>query len=292
MPDSWFVANFLAAHRYCVLISAAPGINTMSDDRRGRSESTCSALFSFDGAENHGMIGNSAPMLALFAALPRIATSSAPLLVGGERGTGKDLIARAVHALSERASGPCVTVDCTAEPGRRVQASLRAGLQAAAGGTVILDGIDRLSIDQQARLLRTLRSEAIDVTGSGRRRFELRVISTFSSDLESAVEQGRFREALYYRMNGVVIKVPPLRERGTDVQLLADYFLDRFTTPGLAGGSWGSRRRRGSRCSNGAGRETYVNCSAASGRRSSCASGGRCAGVTSIWTVADRIDAP
>ena len=204
----------------------------MSDDRRGRSESTCSALFSFDGAENHGMIGNSAPMLALFAALPRIATSSAPLLVGGERGTGKDLIARAVHALSERASGPCVTVDCTAEPGRRVQASLRAGLQAAAGGTVILDGIDRLSIDQQARLLRTLRSEAIDVTGSGRRRFELRVISTFSSDLESAVEQGRFREALYYRLNGVVIKVPPLRERGTDVQLLADYFLDRFTTPG------------------------------------------------------------
>jgi len=208
----------------------------MSDDRRPLSESAGSAQFSLDGAENHGMIGTSAPMRALFAALPRIASSTSPLLVGGEQGTGKNLIARAVHALSERAGGPCVTVDCMAGPGRQVQAALLDALQAAQGGTVILSGIDGLSIDLQARLLRALRSKAMDGMAGGCERLDLRIISTFSSDLESAVEQGRFREALYYQLNVVSIQAPPLRERGRDVQVLADYFLDKFTTPG-------SRRR-------------------------------------------------
>lgn len=208
----------------------------MSDDRRPLSEPACSAQFSLDGTENHGMIGTSAPMRALFAALPRIASSTSPLIVGGEQGTGKNLIARAVHALSDRAGGPCVTVDCMAGPGRQVQAALLRALQAAQGGTVILSGIDGLSIDSQARLLRALRSEAFDGMAGGRGHPDLRIISTFSSDLESAVEQGRFREALYYQLNVVSIKAPPLRERGRDVQVLADYFLEKFTTPG-------SRRR-------------------------------------------------
>ncbi len=129
-----------------------------------------------------------------------------------------------------------MTVDCIAGPGRQVQAALLGALRAVQGGTVILSGIDGLSIDSQARLLRALRSEAFDGMASGRRHPDLRIISTFSSDLESAVEQGRFREALYYQLNVVSIKAPPLRERGRDVQVLADYFLDKFTTPG-------SRRR-------------------------------------------------
>ena len=206
----------------------------MSDDRRTLSEPACNAQFGLDGAENHGMIGSSAPMRALFGALPRIASSTSPLLVGGEQGTGKGLIARAVHALSDRAGGPCVTVDCMGGTGRQVRAALFAALQAAQGGTVILSGIDGLSIDLQARLLRALRSEEFQGMASGR--LDLRIISTFSSDLEAAVEQGRFREALYYQLNVVSIKAPPLRERGRDVQVLADYFLDKFTTPG-------SRRR-------------------------------------------------
>jgi DNA-binding NtrC family response regulator len=208
----------------------------MSDERRSLSEPTCSAQFGLDGVKNHGMIGTSAPMRALFGALPRIASSTSPLLVGGEQGTGKNLIARAVHALSDRAGGPCVTVDCTAGPGRQVQAALLAALQSTQGGTVILDGIDGLSIDLQARLLRALRSEELHGIASDRERPDVRIISTFSSDLESAVEQGRFREALYYQLNVVSIEAPPLRDRGRDVQLLADYFLHRFTTPG-------SRRR-------------------------------------------------
>jgi len=139
----------------------------MSDDRRPLYETACSAQFGLDGAENHGMIGTSAPMRALFAALPRIATSTSPLLVGGEQGTGKSLIARAVHTLSDRAAGPCVTVDCMAGPGRQVQAALLDSLQAAQGGTVILCGIDGLSIDMQARLLRVLRGDALDGMASG-----------------------------------------------------------------------------------------------------------------------------
>lgn len=208
----------------------------MSDDRRSLTESACSPQFSLYGAENHGMIGTSAPMRALFAAMPRIASSSSPLLVGGEQGTGKNLIARAVHALSDRAGGPCVTVDCVAGAGRQAEVGVLEALQEAAGGTVILNGVDGLSIDLQARLLGALRSKETDVTGSGRERPDIRIISTASSDLESAVDQGRFRDALYDQLRVVSIIAPPLRERGRDVQLLADYFLDKFTTPG-------SRRR-------------------------------------------------
>lgn len=208
----------------------------MSDDRRSPSEAACSTQFGLDGAENHGMIGTSAPVRALLAALPRIAASTSPLLVRGEPGTGKDCIARAVHTLSAHAGGPCVSVDCAAGLGRQVPAALLAALQTARGGTVILDGIDGLSIGSQARLLRALRSEERDGVATGRGRLDVRIVSTSSADLESAVEQGRFREALYYQLNVVSIEVPPLRERGRDVQLLADYFLYRFTTPG-------SRRR-------------------------------------------------
>ena len=175
-------------------------------------------------------------MRALFSALPRIAASSSPLLISGERGTGKDLVARAVHKLSSRKALPCVMVDCTATPERRVRKSLYEALQSAQGGTVVLDGVDSLSIDLQARLLRTLRSEEIDVLGIGQKQLDVRIISTSTSDLEVAVEQGRFREALYYQLNVLSIQAPPLRERGRDVQLLADFFLDMFTTAG-------SRRR-------------------------------------------------
>ncbi len=183
-----------------------------------------------------GMIGSSAPMRALFALLPRIASSSAPLLIGGEPGTGKDRIARAVHSLSGRAGQPCTTVDCAAVPDSRVGMTLFNALQSARSGTVVLDGVDSLSVDLQARLLRAMRSEGRDNPRSGRERPDVRIISTTDTDLESAVEQGRFREALYFHLNVHSIDVPPLRERGRDVQLLADFFFDKFTTPG-------SRRR-------------------------------------------------
>jgi DNA-binding NtrC family response regulator len=175
-------------------------------------------------------------MRALSDALSRIASSSAPLLICGEPGAGKGLVARAVHARSDRVGGPCIAVACSANQGSRPEVSLLDALQAAEGGTVILNGIDGLSIDLQARLLRALRRREIDGIDTGQGRLHARIISTVASDLGSAVEQGRFRESLYRQLNGMSIEVPPLRTRGRDVQLLADYFMDKFTTPG-------SRRR-------------------------------------------------
>lgn len=208
----------------------------MSDDLKSLSLQVPDARCHLGSSGTLGMIGSSAPMRALFAGLPRIASSSSPLLIGGEPGTGKDCIARAVHSLSGRAGQPCTTVDCAAVPDSRVGMTLFTALQSAGSGTVVLDGVDRLSVDLQARLLRAMRAEERDNQRSGRERPDVRIISTTDTDLESAVEQGRFREALYFQLNVLSIDAPPLRERGRDVQLLADFFFDKFTTPG-------SRRR-------------------------------------------------
>lgn len=167
------------------------------------------------------MIGASTPMRALFAALPRIAASDSPLFIGGERGSGKNLLAYSVHVLSDRACGPFETVDCRALPERQLREVLFESMRSAGEGTLVLNEIGDLSVDLQARLLRVLRSEEIDV----------RIISATDTNLERAVEDGRFREALYYQLNVLSIKVPPLRERGRDVQLLADFFLGKFTSP-------------------------------------------------------------
>lgn len=208
----------------------------MSDDLKSLSEQGPDTHFRVNGSGTMDMVGSCAPMRALFAALPRIASSSSPLLIGGEPGAGKDRIARAVHSLSGRASEPCTTVDCSAVPDKRVRMALLNAVQSAAGGTVVLDGVDRLSVDLQARLLRALRRGESDTLRTERDSPDVRIISTTDTDLEAAVEQGRFREALYFQLNVLSIEAPPLRERGRDVQLLADFFLDRFTTPG-------SRRR-------------------------------------------------
>ncbi len=193
----------------------------MSDDRKSLSDIAFPLQSCPDGAENHGMIGASTPMRALFAALPRIAASSSSLFIGGERGTGKKLIARSVHALSDRAGGPFERVDCGAVPESQVRAALFESIQSAGDGTLVLNGVGELSVDLQARLLRVLRKRTIDA----------RIIATTDTDLEQAVENGRFREALYYQLKVLSIRVPPLRERGRDVQLLADFFFGKFTSP-------------------------------------------------------------
>jgi DNA-binding NtrC family response regulator len=173
------------------------------------------------------------------------------LLIAGERGTGKARVARVVHELSDRAQGPVVVVDCAAIPERQVHATLFGGarrplsatarpaagaLALAEGGTVVLNSIGDLSVELQARLLRVLRRGEIDLPGGGCKPIDARIVSTTDTDLETSVESGRFREALYYQLNVLSVEVPPLRERGRDVQLLADFFLGKFT-------SAGSRRR-------------------------------------------------
>jgi DNA-binding NtrC family response regulator len=193
----------------------------MSDDRKSLSDAAFPSQNSPDSSENQGMIGASTPMRALFSALPRVAAAASPLLIAGERGSGKTLLARAVHRLSDRAGGPFVAVDCAAVPESQVRTALARGIRSADGGTLVLNSLGDLSVDLQARLLRALRAADTDV----------RIISTTDTDLEQAVESARFREALYYQLNVLSIRVPPLRERGRDIQLLADFFLGKFTSP-------------------------------------------------------------
>ncbi len=203
----------------------------MSDDRKPLLEDAYASRFSPHDEQNHGLIGASAPMRALFTVLPRIAASSSPLLVGGEPGTGKDMLARTVHELSNRGNKPFVIVDCRASAGMQHRGTLSDALQSARGGTLVLDGVGNLSPDLQALLLRILRAGEFDVPGEGPRQIDTRIISMTDADLEPAVETGRMREALYYQLNVLRLTAPPLRERGRDVQLLADFFFARFTSP-------------------------------------------------------------
>ena len=203
----------------------------MSDDRKPLPDEACASPFFPHGEHNHGLIGASAPMRAIFAALPRIGASASPLLISGEPGTGKGMIARTVHDLSDRANAPFVAVDCTTLPDILVRGALSDALQSAHGGTLVLDGIGDLSPDLQALLLRILRTGEFDVPGEDPRQLDARIISITDTDLEATVESGRMREALYYQLNVLGIKAPPLRERGRDVQLLADFFFTRYTSP-------------------------------------------------------------
>jgi DNA-binding NtrC family response regulator len=188
-------------------------------------------------------------MRALFAALPKIAATDTPLLIGGESGTGKDLVARAVHSLSPRASGPFVAVNCAALPESLIQSELFGHVkgaftgahrrkigkfEAAHGGTILLDEIGDLSVDMQANLLHVLETRSFDIVGGDTVDVDVRIITATHVDLEDAVKAGHFRDDLYYRLNVLNIVAPPLRQRGQDVRLLADYFLDRYTNEASA----------------------------------------------------------
>lgn len=208
----------------------------MSDDRQSPPDPATASLQFRLGAELPGMIGTSAPARALFAAIPRVAARSSALLIRGEPGTGKERVARLVHSLSERADRPLVSIDCAAAPKDQVRASLSDGFGSAQGGSVLLKNVGCLSVSLQALLLRALRGRETGVPAAAVGRPDIRIISTTDTDLAVAVETGRFREALHDRLNALSVEAPPLRERGNDVQLLADFFLERFTTPG-------SRRR-------------------------------------------------
>lgn len=192
-----------------------------------------------------GIIGQSLEMRALRALLPRIATSSSPLLVRGESGTGKDLIARAVHALSPRNDRRFVAVNCAAIPETLVQSELFGHVRGAFTsahrrklgkfeladkGTILLDEIGDLSVEMQATLLHVLETRSVDIVGGDTVDVDVRIVTATHVDLEKAVREGRFREDLYYRLNVLSIEAPPLRERGTDIQLLADYFFNKYTT--------------------------------------------------------------
>jgi len=195
-----------------------------------------------DGFE--GMIGSSPEMLKLFDSIRKVATTDAPVLIEGENGTGKELVAMAVHRLSARAQGPFLPINCGAIPENLLESELfghekgaftgahvkRQGrIEQAGGGTLLLDEIGELPLALQVKLLRFLQEHTIESVG-GRDRIEVdvRVVAATNRDLTEAMREGIFREDLYYRLGVVILRLPPLRERFEDIRLLANYFVQQF----------------------------------------------------------------
>jgi two-component system NtrC family response regulator len=189
------------------------------------------------------LIGASEPMERVFAAIRKLARTDAPVLVVGESGTGKELAARAVHRLGERAEGPFVAINCGAIPENLLESELfghekgaftgahaqrKGRIELAHGGTLFLDEIGELPLALQVKLLRVLQERTLQRVG-GRSDIvvDCRLICATNSDLKAATEQGRFRDDLYYRVAVVTLPLPPLRERGEDLFLLARTFLER-----------------------------------------------------------------
>jgi DNA-binding NtrC family response regulator len=186
------------------------------------------------------MLGTSVAIRRLRTQIERVAQADAPVLIWGESGSGKELAAQAIHAHSPRAPGPFVPVNCGALAPTLIQSELfghargaftgaatdKAGLiEAAAGGTLFLDEVGDLPKDLQANLLRFLQEKTIYRVGSTRSiEVDVRVLAATHVDLRQAVAQGLFREDLYYRLNVLPLTVPPLRERGADLPLLAEHF--------------------------------------------------------------------
>jgi transcriptional regulator with GAF, ATPase, and Fis domain len=195
------------------------------------------------------LVGASAAMRSLFARLGKIAPTDATVLVYGETGTGKELVARAVHEASVRRDEPFIIVDCGALPENLLEAELfghargaftgatdaRAGaIETANGGTVFLDEIGELPLAMQPKLLRVLESRTVRRLGDPQHRsVDVRFVAATHRDLRTMVNQGAFREDLYFRLAVVPISVPPLRERVDDIPLLVRHFLAGSASPDL-----------------------------------------------------------
>jgi len=187
------------------------------------------------------IVGRSSAMQEIFSAVTRVAPTRATVLLAGESGVGKDLIARAIHFHSPRAERPFVKINCTAIPENLMESELfgyekgaftgaatsKPGkFEQADTGTVFLDEIGDVPASVQVKLLRVLQEREFERLGSNKtRRIDVRVIAATNVDLRAALEQGTFRQDLYYRLNVVPINLPPLRERKEDIPFLADHFM-------------------------------------------------------------------
>jgi len=196
------------------------------------------------GPSFHGMQGSSRVMRVLFDRIGQVARADGAVLVTGESGTGKDLVARAIHAESERSGKPFLAVNCAGIPSELMESEFfghaegafsgaekaRTGLfRQADGGTLFLDEIGEMPLSLQAKLLRALQDGRIRPVGADREvQVDVRLVAATNLDLAEMVQSGKFREDLYYRLEAFQLEVPALRDRGEDIEMLAMQFLERF----------------------------------------------------------------
>jgi Nif-specific regulatory protein len=190
------------------------------------------------------IVGNSNKMREVYQMISQVCKSNATVLIRGESGTGKELVANSVHYNSNRAKGPFVKVNCAAIPANLIESELfghekgaftgaikqKLGkFELAHKGTIFLDEIGSIGLDVQANLLRVLQEKEFERVGGQRTmKVDVRIVAATNKNLENAVEEGTFRGDLYYRLNVFPIYMPPLRERKTDILLLADFFLEKY----------------------------------------------------------------
>ena len=211
-------------------------------------------------ADSHGLFGRSAAMAEVRGLISQVGPTDATVLVTGESGTGKELVARALHESSLRAAGPFVAVNCAALPESLIESELfghergsftgaearrKGRFELAAGGTLFFDEIGELGLGVQAKLLRVIQERHFERVGGGESiKADVRIVAATNRELEKEVAEGRFREDLFWRLNVFPIRMPPLRERGGDVVLIADHFAEaigarlgkpilRISTPAL-----------------------------------------------------------
>jgi two-component system nitrogen regulation response regulator NtrX len=192
----------------------------------------------------HTIVGESRTIQRLREEIAMAAPSNGRVLISGENGTGKELVARQVHALSGRRTGPFVEVNCAAIPEELIESELfghargaftgavadrRGKFEAANAGTLFLDEVGDMSLKTQAKVLRALQEQVVEpVGGQASVKVDVRVIAATNKDLSEEIRRGGFREDLYFRLNVIPIHVPPLRERGDDVIRLAEHFISEF----------------------------------------------------------------
>jgi DNA-binding NtrC family response regulator len=190
------------------------------------------------------LVGESSEIQKVFKTIEKVAASESTILITGESGTGKELVARAIHYNSQRCEKPLVIINCGAIPGELLESELfghekgaftgahrtRIGrFELADGGTIFLDEIGDMSPDLQVKLLRVLQEQTFERVGSTRTmKVDIRVLAATNKDLASSIEDGKFREDLFYRLNVIPIRVPPLRQRKSDIPLLINFFLTRL----------------------------------------------------------------
>ncbi|MBN1843393.1 MAG: sigma-54-dependent Fis family transcriptional regulator [Deltaproteobacteria bacterium] len=237
-----FIEKPLSIEKIVVTINNAINFRRLEEENRFLRKKTL---------EKHSITGNSPPIRALKKQIAIAAPTNAWILITGENGTGKELVARTIHQMSDRADQPLIDVNCATIPDNLIESELfghetgalpgttarrRGKFEVADQGTIFLDEIGDMSLKTQAKILNILQEQKFERVGGSRTlAVDVRVLAASNKDLEREIEEGTFREDLYYRLNVIPISVPPLRNRSEDIPLLIETFLKGFVQDGGCG---------------------------------------------------------